>query len=78
MNPHPRIPAGDLNGDNPAQLAAANAALEALQTVRYSLREMLAEVELEQGSGSFAMEKLNQSEIAKLFETKRRNRENQS
>ena len=42
-----------------------------LTEVKYSLPEMLAELEAERGSASFAMEKLDQSEIGKLFKTKK-------
>jgi hypothetical protein len=42
-----------------------------LAEVRYSLPEMLAEIEAEKGSASFAMEKLDQAEIGKLFKTKK-------
>ena len=43
-------------------------------TVRYSLQQMLAELAAERSTGSFAMEKLNQAEILKLFENKRKTR----
>ena len=42
-----------------------------LAEVRYSLPEMLAELDAERGSATFAMEKLEQSEIGKLFKAKR-------
>jgi hypothetical protein len=42
-----------------------------LAEVRYSLPEMLAELEAERSSASFAMEKLDQSEIGKLFKSKK-------
>lgn len=35
--------------------------------VRYSLPQMLKELEIERAAGSFAMEKLDQTEIGKLF-----------
>lgn len=40
--------------------------------VRYSLPELLREVEVERRESSFAMETLDQTEIAKLFATRRR------
>ena len=40
--------------------------------VRYSLAEMLREIELERRESSFAMETLDQVEIQKLFATRRR------
>jgi hypothetical protein len=45
-----------------------------LTEVKYSLPEMLAELEAERGSASFAMEKLDQTEIGKLFKSKKPNR----
>lgn len=45
-----------------------------VREVRYSLPELLAELELERNTGSFAMEKLDQKEIGKLFENKRKRR----
>jgi hypothetical protein len=42
-----------------------------LQEVRYSLPELLAEIDAEKGSASFAMEKLDQAEIGKLFKAKK-------
>jgi len=45
-----------------------------LAEVKYSLPEMLAEIEAEKGSANFAMEKLDQSEIGKLFKAKKPNR----
>ena len=42
-----------------------------LTEVKYSLPEMLAELESERGSASFAMEKLDQAEIGKLFKSKK-------
>lgn len=42
--------------------------------VKYSLPEMLAEIKLERATGSFAMEKLAQVEIKKLFKTKAKRR----
>ena len=38
--------------------------------VRYSLPEMLAELKIERAADFFAMEKLEQDEIKKLFNTK--------
>jgi hypothetical protein len=42
-----------------------------LAEVRYSLPDLLAEIAAERGSASFAMEKLDQAEIGKLFKTKK-------
>lgn len=45
-----------------------------LAEVRYSLPQLLREVELERSSRMFAMEKLDQIEIAKMFSKKKRPR----
>jgi hypothetical protein len=42
-----------------------------LTEVKYSLPDLLAEIAAEKGSASFAMEKLDQAEIGKLFKTKK-------
>lgn len=44
----------------------------ALTEVRYSLPEILQELKLERAAASFAMERLDQSEIGKLFKVKPR------
>ncbi|HRE82115.1 MAG TPA: hypothetical protein PLN52_13790 [Opitutaceae bacterium] len=46
----------------------------ALAEVKYSLPELLAELKLERTTGTFAMERLNQMEIGKLFQNKQRRR----
>jgi hypothetical protein len=51
--------------------AAPPAKAPMLAEVRYSLPEMLAELDAERGSASFAMEKLDQNEIGKLFKVKK-------
>jgi hypothetical protein len=56
--------------DNPENAPAAPKSAM-LAEVRYSLPEMLAELEAERGSASFAMEKLDQAEIGKLFKSKK-------
>jgi hypothetical protein len=42
--------------------------------VRYSLPAMLAELQLERTSGSFAQEKIDQTEISKIFTAPTRRR----
>lgn len=42
--------------------------------VRYSLPALLEELKLERTTGSFAMEKLSQLEIAKLYKSKKAKR----
>lgn len=54
----------------PAAESAVKLPATLLREVRYSLPEMLAELQLERGGGSFAMEKLDQVEIGKLFKPK--------
>jgi len=44
----------------------------AISEVRYSLPEMLREIEIERRESSFAMETLDQVEIQKLFASRRR------
>ena len=39
----------------------------AIGEVRYSLPQLLKELEIERAAGSFAMEKLDQTEITKMF-----------
>ena len=41
-----------------------------LAEVRYSLPEMLAEIRAERSAGTFGMERLDQTEIGKLFKSK--------
>lgn len=45
-----------------------------LREVRYSLPEMLAELQLERTTGAFSQEKLFQVEIGKLFQNRRKRR----
>ena len=45
-----------------------------LTEVRYSLPELLAELKDERAAGSFAMEKLHQAEIGKLFQIRKKRR----
>ncbi|MFO7726654.1 MAG: hypothetical protein R6V45_14050 [Oceanipulchritudo sp.] len=50
----------------------------ALQERRYSLRELLSEVEKERDSSSIGQEMIDQSEIGKLFERKKKVRRGKS
>jgi hypothetical protein len=45
-----------------------------LREVRYSLPELLAELQLERTTGSFSQEKLYQVEIGKLFQNRKKRR----
>lgn len=56
--------------NHPSSDAAPDLASMQLAEVRYSLPQMLAELKLERTSGVFAMEKLDQNEIGKLFKAK--------
>lgn len=58
--------AGAEDADSPAE--------DELKVVRYSLPQMLAEIRRERATGSFAMEKLEQAEIGKLFAPAKRKR----
>ena len=42
-----------------------------VQEVKYSLRDLITEVEIERGMSEFAREAVDQEEISKLFERKR-------
>jgi hypothetical protein len=53
-----------------AQAPASAPSAAIIAEVRYSLPQMLAELKLERATGSFAMEKLDQNEIGKLFKAK--------
>jgi hypothetical protein len=62
----------DMTTPEPAKDEAVPAPKKTLLAeVRYSLPEMLAELDAERGSATFAMEKLEQAEIGKLFKAKR-------
>jgi len=50
---------------------AAKPVIKGLSEVKYSLPEMLAELEQERSSAAFTHEKLEQSDISKLFKFKR-------
>ena len=54
-----------------SHLPIANALLP---TVKYSLPELLAELQLEKQVGGFAMEKLPQADISKLFQAQNKRR----
>ena len=55
----------------PTELHEPTPKKSVLSEVKYSLPEMLAELEAEKGATSFAMEKLDQSEIGKMFKVKK-------
>lgn len=49
-----------------------------LSEVRYSLPELLAELQQERVAGAFSQEKLHQVEIGKLFQNRRKRRGNKT
>lgn len=53
--------------DQPAAPATASTGLT---EVKYSLPKLLEELKLERSASTFAMEKLDQAEIGKLFKSK--------
>lgn len=59
--PTPPPPGGELTGP---------AAKIQIAEVRYSLPQMLEELKAERAASTFAMEKLDQAEIGKLFKAK--------
>lgn len=59
---------------SPTDDAADPDKIPGLAEVRYSLPELLSELRLERTTGSFAMERLNQLEIGKLFQNKAKRR----
>ncbi len=55
---------------HPPESEASETAPPTLAEVRYSLPDLLRELKAERSAGTFAMEKLDQSEIGKLFKAK--------
>ncbi|HSI07175.1 MAG: hypothetical protein ACAH89_11465 [Rariglobus sp.] len=49
-------------------------AASAIVEVRYSLPDLLAELQLERTTGAFSQEKLHQVEIGKLFQNRKKHR----
>ncbi len=45
-----------------------------INEIRYSLPEILAELQMERSTGSFSQEKLHQVEIGKLFKNRKNRR----
>ena len=45
-----------------------------INEVRYSLPDLLAELQLERTTGAFSQEKLHQVEIGKLFQNRKKRR----
>jgi hypothetical protein len=54
----------------PPESKSVAPALAPLAEVRYSLPDLLREIKTERASDTFAMEKLDQTEIGKLFKAK--------
>ena len=63
-----------MTDDSSSSTAPGLQVQEYIQEARHSLPQILAELKLEQRAGSFAMEKLSQSEIGKLIANKRKRR----
>lgn len=63
-----------MNPSRPVLPPAGPAAFTGITEVRYSLPDLLREVQLERDAPAFAMEKLEQVEIAKLFRKNRTRR----
>ncbi|CAM2860738.1 hypothetical protein [Rariglobus hedericola] len=53
---------------------SAAAAAPVINEVRYSLPDLLAELQLERTTGAFSQEKLHQVEIGKLFQNRKKRR----
>lgn len=74
--------AGTLPGSTPSPFglsqapfaASAAGVADMVQGVRYSLPVMLAEIKAERFQGAYAMEKLDQKEIGKMFQPQKRRR----
>jgi hypothetical protein len=60
--------------DTPKDNPTTTAPLLHVAEVRYSLPDLLRELALERAAGTFAMEKLDQVEIGKLFKNKAQRR----
>jgi len=56
--------------NNPPPDDSTAAARTMIAEVRYSLPQLLTELKAERATGAFAMEKLDQHEIGKLFKLK--------
>ena len=57
---------------NPPAPTPDSAPLPAVREVRYSLPELLKEIEVERRESAFAMETIEQVEIRKMFANRRR------
>ena len=58
----------------PSDTTAPAAAASVINEVRYSLPDLLAELQLERTTGAFSQEKLHQVEIGKLFQNRKKRR----
>ncbi|MET0263887.1 MAG: hypothetical protein ABW223_13370 [Rariglobus sp.] len=61
------------NSSEPAS-SSASPSKPVINEVRYSLPDLLAELQLERTTGAFAQEKLHQVEIGKLFQNRKKRR----
>lgn len=67
-----------MSRSSPEKEAPVPAPAPIVGEVRYSLPQMLKEIEIERASGSFATEKLDQLEIGKLFKNRAQSRRGKS
>jgi hypothetical protein len=58
----------------PDESSPPSAPATGIVEVRYSLPELLAELQLERTTGAFSQEKLHQVEIGKLFQNRKKHR----
>lgn len=58
----------------PAAIPPPSVEIPNLREVRYSLPELLSELQLERTTGTFSQEKLHQVEIGKLFQNRKKRR----
>jgi len=63
-----------MNPEEPPPPPSLTQVVPGLIEVKYSLPEMLAELKLERAASIFAMEKMDQVEIGKLFKAKKTRR----
>ena len=60
--------------EKPETDSPPSAPVVVINEVRYSLPDLLAELQLERTTGAFSQEKLHQVEIGKLFQNRKKRR----
>ncbi len=63
-----------MENEHQAEIGHRPSSAELVAGIRYSLPAMLAEIRNERTTGSYAMEKLDQKEIGKLFKPQKKRR----